>query len=212
MPDSQYAQPPPKLGFSAQHINLAMALSIVWEDYLRFKADVEKEGLVDLESTDVSNRRLTVVLLSAALCEAVINIYLALRLSSDQWDEVERTRMPTVKKWRSAPIQFCSDYNFPLGSDLDQDLCQLFECRNSIVHARPDLYEGNEKQRSGNSEDWLKMDTLADRVFDLSLRLLRNLEQFDYWGAVFISAGMAPYLGLRPLPPAKEQPRAPLKK
>jgi hypothetical protein len=179
-------------GFTAQHIMLAIALAAAGEDYGRAKQEAEE--VIAFESSATAHpRRLTMMILSAALCESTINTYLALRCDPACWASLERAN--PVEKWSKAPKEFIPQYTFPFGSDLDKDLRFLFECRNSIMHARPRVTIGESVRHEGTAEAWEKIDEAAlRRVWDLPLRLLQHLEQFDHWGAVVHFSSLSPYL------------------
>ena len=75
-------------GFSCQYVSLAVALRVAYNNY-RAGATTPTETLVDAIELPRA-RVLMVILLKAALCEAVINCFLALRFSGADWRELER--------------------------------------------------------------------------------------------------------------------------
>jgi hypothetical protein len=190
------ANPDTVTGFTAQYITLAMALSIAMNEYLEEYDRLSREGPLDPEScSGPEPRRITIVVLGAALCESTINTYLSLKLDPACWGVLGRTS--TVEKWTTVPKLFLRDYSIPADSPLHGDLKDLFECRNSIMHSKPEVYEGKKKRHKGNGRAWrVSDDAWVNRTYDLVLRLLEHLAKFDRSGAMTHYSSIQPYLSI----------------
>jgi hypothetical protein len=81
----------------------------------------------------------SIVFMSQALCEALINQILILRFHdegiSDLYPMWERARF--MDKWRLAPKSFLRDYHFDQGGQIFQCLEKLVEQRNIYIHYKP---------------------------------------------------------------------------
>jgi hypothetical protein len=141
--------------------------------------------------------RLTIVILTAALCEATINAYLALKLDKDRFGLIDRTS--PVSKWTVAPRFVLPNYSIPDG-DLETDLKYLFECRNAVMHAKPEVMEGQDKRHAGN---WKPLAELGhSRISGLvtvPIRLAKNLADFDGRDGAMIYSSIQTSLVIRKL-------------
>ncbi len=187
-------------GFSMPYHTLAVSLKIAFIEYLRFLEQFGDEGdwfSKNLESHEaLQARAITVVILSAAVCESAINSYLGTKLE-DQVANI-KDRRPPEKKWRLAPKHFYPGYHIPKESQLDSDLTALFECRNYIMHARSDIFVGEEKVQKGNHDAMSQVDHgCLRRFYRLPVDLLINLEQHDMVAAMHRSV-LAPTLFVAP--------------
>jgi len=79
-----------------------------------------------------------VTLLSAALCEAKINLALewacAVARKAELFDLVERST--PVEKWQHGPKIFVADYELPPGAAESETLIRVFSERNRLMHAK----------------------------------------------------------------------------
>jgi hypothetical protein len=94
----------------------------------------------------------TVTLLSQALCEAVINLVLAVGLQEiglvDQFEKIEKAGIKT--KWVKHPKLFCPNYDFSKDSELYKTLDHLIEERNAWMHHKIQLSVGEETILNGS--------------------------------------------------------------
>ncbi len=96
---------------------------------------------------------ITVVMLSHALCEALINAILAIGLAHSGSPELFTIleRADFKQKWVVGPQAFAPKYRFPTGSALHETLNQLARVRNAIVHLKIDLEYGGTKVLEGSA-------------------------------------------------------------
>jgi len=179
----------PGTEWTAQHVELAMALAITWDEY----ADAKQASEMVWEAAGSAlPRRITVVVLAAALCESVVNLYLSDKLEAAKF-QTEEWRKP-VDKWRGAIGALVPGYDL---TDTDgADLCFLFRCRDSIMHPKPRMTDQQGGVRhKGTADVWDSIDEGAiARIWDLPLRLLRNLEKWERFPAAYIHSGIGPFL------------------
>jgi len=178
----------PGIGWTAQHIELATALVVTWEEYARAKQETE----IDWESAGSAlARRITIVVLAAALCESAVNLYLSLKLEAAEFEKIERQR--PFDKWTAAIQALAPGYT--LAETESSDLRFLFGCRDSVMHPKPKMTDARGVRHEGTAEVWEKIDEAAiARIWNLPLRLLRNLESFEPFPAAFIHSSLSPYL------------------
>jgi hypothetical protein len=173
-------------GFSMPYHTLSVSLRIAFIDYLRFLAELGNHGdwiPENFESHEsLEARAITVVLLSAAVCESTINSYLGMNLEAEIANPNDR-RSP-VAKWRNAPRQYFPEYKIPEESQLNADLVAVFGSRNYLMHARSDIFVGEEKVQAGNHDAMKITDhNHLKRIYRLPVTLLENLEKYDFMGA-----------------------------
>ena len=120
------------------------------------------------------NHHVIVVMLSHALCEAIINAVLAIGLAhakaTDLFPILERTDLG--RKWISGPKTFAAEYSFPTGSGLNESLTNLIRQRNALVHQKIDLRIHGQRILKGTSLDW--------RGYDHQRRWLRRYFSLPY--------------------------------
>lgn len=108
-----------------------------------------------------------VVMLSHALCEALINAVLAIGLAqkktADLFSLIERAEFK--QKWLVGPKALSENYQFPRGSGLHEALLRLTRQRNALVHHKIELemngtkvLEGSGFERASYAEEqhWLR--------------------------------------------------------
>lgn len=131
----------------------------------------------------------TITLLSHALCEAEINVSLAVGLFEkglvNEFAKIERNGLRS--KWLDGPKKYCSQYVLNKDSGLYKTLDQLCNQRNSWMHHKSELYTdtekivgGSELQMHSYQEDarWLK------RFFSLPYDLAEHLHAYAPSGVV----------------------------
>ncbi len=162
-------------GYTLPYATITLALRIALVEYFESYEKIhEKNGNND----ELEARRVMIVILSAALCEACINTWLAVNLDEDVFALIEKSS--TVEKWTSAPKLIINSYSFSRGTIVHEDLKFVFHCRNAIMHSKTEVFSGEEKLHKGNYhflED-LKHDRII-RIAGASVELLNHLNQFD---------------------------------
>jgi hypothetical protein len=169
----------PATGFSCPHVTLAVGLRLALSDYRAAFRPNTSAPLSIVDAIEIPrSRAFVVVLLNAALCEAAINTSLALHFESGAWAQVERK--PTVFKWSQLPKQIWPNYSLPDADPRLLELKALFDCRDAIMHAKPEVFDGMVKRHPGNFPGHRKRDySVIDTSTDLSLRLLDHLGRYD---------------------------------
>lgn len=93
----------------------------------------------------------TVLMLSHALCEAIINAILAIGLAEravpELFDIIERAELK--QKWTTSPKAINAEYDFPKGHAISETLSKLIRQRNSIVHSKISLTIGSKLVHKG---------------------------------------------------------------
>lgn len=140
-----------KHGLTAQYITLAIALRIQLVEYFDRYELISKVGSVD-GNEEFEARRLTIVLLTASLCEACINSALAVTLLPEEFKKIERK--PTLEKWFKHSKRVNSAFDLDPGSEVAKELVYIFECRNSTTHAQPEVYSETSTIHAGNHAPW----------------------------------------------------------
>lgn len=138
-------------GLTAQYVTLAIALRIQLVEYFQSYDLLAERGRHE-GNEELEARRLTIVLLTAALCESCINTALALSLSPDEFNDIERR--PTLKKWFTYSKRVNPKFNLDPASDTGHQLAFIFECRNAVVHAQAEVYTETDTIHPGNHSPW----------------------------------------------------------
>ena len=151
-------------GFTAQYLTIALALRITLVEYFERVTIFGSEADLN-HNSELEARRLTIVLLTAALLESCINTALALSLPPDEFKEMVRRRTRTLDKWaihsKRVNPAFTLDLNSPVGRDLEF----IFKCRNSFVHAKAEVYSETDTIHPGDHGPWA--DLSHERVLPL---------------------------------------------
>jgi len=96
---------------------------------------------------------ITVIVLSHALSEALINAVLAIGLANigaqDIFPLLEKSEFRL--KWLYAPKSFAPDYKFPVGTALNETLTMLYRQRNALVHLKIELSVEGKKLIEGTN-------------------------------------------------------------
>lgn len=185
------AEPLPT-GHSAQYLTLARALGYaagMMEDDIEELADGGYD--VHAASMRMEARFVTVTLLASAMTESLAHTIIAMATVRDASKQNKRTRLFDLWNEAIAAAIGCSPF---LTGKLSSDLRKLCDIRNSITHANPRLFTGDQVISDGNTKRWEQLDTEIVRMFvGLPLRLLAAvprakkyqipLEVFaaDYW-------------------------------
>jgi hypothetical protein len=135
-----------------------------------------KKRMINIQEQEA--RKAMIIILSAALCEACINTWLALNLDPETFALIER--VSTMKKWKTAPKLVLEDYHFPTDSKMLDSLKLLFDCRDTIMHAKSEIYAGEEIVHRGNHLllEKLKRSQIKS-LGNITVELLKHLSQFD---------------------------------
>ena len=116
----------------------------------------------------------TVVMLSHALSEALINAILAIGLASagsvDLFPLLEKADFK--QKWLSAPKSFAASYTFPHGTALYETLEKLAGQRNAIAHQKIELEYNGSKVLTGSN--------IKRQSYEEEVRWLRRFFSLPY--------------------------------
>lgn len=138
-------------GYTAQYITIAIALRIALVEYFERAALIStRSGIAGNEELEA--RRLTIVLLTASLCESCINTALALSLPPADYGKIERR--PTLEKWLLHSRRVNSTFALDRTGADGRELQFVFECRNAITHAQPEVHSVTGPIHSGNHGPW----------------------------------------------------------
>jgi hypothetical protein len=153
--------------------DLIVALRIACRDYFERHAKLQHRGFgVD----ELDARRITIIILTAALCESCINTWLALNLDDDCFSIIER--VSPVEKWVKVPKLIIKNYKFPLGQVLYTDLKELFRCRDSIMHQKAEIKTSDGILHKGNHQCWESVDhNKIQKMINLPDSLLKHLAE-----------------------------------
>lgn len=161
-------------GLSAQFQTVARALggaAGIMEDDLE---DLAERGLDHSSATLwLESRYITVTLLSAALAEAIANAILSMALQPSEIGKAIEERL--FQKWKTGISRAIGSETF-LSGPLENELLTLVRTRNSIVHAKPRVFSGDNAIHDGNADDWGVLTPERVRQFvELPLLLLANV-------------------------------------
>lgn len=144
-----------------------------WEDLL-FKEENEQQRFL----TTVEHHRVTIVVLSCALLESVINFYLCTKCSAEQFKKLDRH--PLLDKWTKDLVEFVPTYVLTKENEIHTDLSQLIERRKAIVHAKPMISIDGDKRHKGNEPPYkFNEHDSVGRWASLPFRLIEHLLKCD---------------------------------
>lgn len=108
-------------------------------------------------SDRLSSECVIVVVLSHALCEALINAILAIGLGRSGKEGLFTLldRAQLLEKWRSGPKAFLSDYSFPSSCAIYETMKRLVRMRNAFVHSKISLSVGGRQILDGSEPEWV---------------------------------------------------------
>jgi|GEM_PF-2241385 len=184
-------------GHSAEYKLLARSLHLALKDYFTFFEQLPDHLKADADHVpNLESRLLTVVLLSAALSECCINVILASKLPEVAFELIERSS--PEDKWMKAPKLFAADYEFPIGTALNEDLRFVFSCRNAIMHSKPDIFSSTDVRTRGNFDRVLELKhSRLSRLVSLPRRLVEHVARLETRWAPFIGVIIDSELRLR---------------
>ncbi len=121
-----------------------------------------------------------VIMLSYALCEALINAILAIGLANAESVELFPLfeKADFKKKWLFGPKSFSPTYRFPHGTGLHETLVMLSRQRNALVHHKIELEVNGTKLLEGSG--------FERKQYDEEQRWLRRFFSLPYDLAEFI--------------------------
>jgi len=170
---------PGSVSFSGFHMLLAKSLKHQAKEYFAYYAKNRKNHGEMVEMMDsIEERRIVLILLTSSLIEAIVNLYLSLKLPAFQFLDLERR--PLLHKLAEVPRQFLPAYDFPQAGDLYQSLETLVERRNWIVHMKPELERAGQRIHQGNFPRFGRSD--HDVILGwlaLPLKLVEHLSKYD---------------------------------
>lgn len=108
----------------------------------------------------IMGQYVTVVMLSHALCEALINAILAVGLAKTKSTELFAVldKVDFKQKWLTAPKVLDSTYEFPKGIAMYESLVKLTKQRNALVHHKVQLHVDGVKAFNGSGFERLPYD------------------------------------------------------
>jgi hypothetical protein len=170
-------------GYTAQYVTIAIALRIQLVEYFQRAGLIAEHGSLH-GNEELEARRLTIVLLTAALCESYINAALALSLSPAEFRKIERK--PPIEKWLVHSKRVNPAFAIDLASSRELEF--LIECRNATTHAQPQVFSEAENIHPGNHESWSQL--THERVLPLAKLVVSLLTQ--------LCAGTQPFIATIP--------------
>lgn len=173
-------------GHTAQYVTLAEGLRQSAEAMEADMAYLDKKGrTIASASLRIEARCATITILSAALCECMANTVLASVLTPADFEKAQKENMP--RKWsREIPAALkCA----PPSGDVVQELWQVYETRNSIVHSKATIFSDGERVHiQGNDTQWIHLTPHVARKFiALPLRVSESIPHTA--GLVYNSIG-----------------------
>lgn len=132
----------------------------------------------------VEQHRLTVIILTCAFLEALINFYLCTKCNAIEFNELDRgpreKRCGFKDKWKKAPKRFVANYTLDTEQDLLTDLDDVVERRDAIVHSKPMISIDGDNRHAGNAPPFeLNEHEFMARCASLPFRLVDRLQKFD---------------------------------
>lgn len=128
-----------KISTTAEDFHLALLLG-------ELKKQVEQSGEGDVNVL----LKINTIIVSASLCEAIINRFISYQVSSNtKFSELERKSLS--EKWQKVPKKF--DASYDLSASKLEDLNLLIAWRKNIVHPKPKLTQDGIKVLSGNQPE-----------------------------------------------------------
>jgi hypothetical protein len=122
----------------------------------------------------LEQRRATTLVLAACCHEALANLYLAQKTTSEEFAILKWTRF--LEKWTVLPSLFVPNYSFPKDGELYQDLKRLSARRNALVHLKEAVSRDGATLHPEVASD---ESVFIGRCQSLPDRLLEHLASFD---------------------------------
>ena len=138
---------------------------------IKFQAEPNRQ-FQEAFNERIMGQYVTVVMLSHALCEALINAILAVGLAKTNTAELFAVldKADFKQKWLIAPKALDSKYEFPKSSALYETLVKLAKQRNALVHHKVQLHVNGVKTLDGSGfqrEQYHKELSWLRRLFSL---------------------------------------------
>jgi len=115
---------------------------------------------------------INIVLVSAALCEAIIMRFISYQnLSQAQFDKLDKK--PLFNKWTDIPKQFCEEYTLP--EEKVRDLKLLINWRKNWVHPKPKMVKDGVVVLKGNQPEEALTKELVYKFVNLPILLATEL-------------------------------------
>jgi len=130
------------------------------------------------DRAETEERRLKVVVFCAIYVEALANLYLSLKLTTEQFAAIDRVEI--IEKWASVPSLFLPSYSIPRGRPLWGDLKTLVAQRNAIAHMKPRITARGEIVHEGNLPKKIQIHSQIQRWDGLPAALVENLGVHDH--------------------------------
>jgi len=116
--------------------------------------------------------------LAACCVEALANLYLAQKTTSEEFAILKWTRF--IEKWTVLPSLFVPNYSFPKDGELYQDLKRLSARRNALVYLKEAVSRDGAALHPGLHPDVASDESVfIGRCQSLPDRLLEHLASFD---------------------------------
>jgi hypothetical protein len=152
--------------------------------------DLEKPSEDNLEianewtdiSETVNSTKYALVVLIATYIEAIVNFYLSQKMTTDQFDAIERCKL--VDKWSGIIGMVVPGYKLKKGKELYSSLASLITTRNGLIHHKPKVRRMRVDIHQGSKLKHLDDNTQTDRILirrwvRLPEDLLENLLEHD---------------------------------
>jgi len=171
------------MGFSTYHEIIAGELRAALRRYFEQWDEILDipEAQRPLYDTTIERYRISVIVLCSALIECSINFYLSTKCDAAKFEKLEGKGL--LKKWAEFLKQFLPAYELPSSSKLTEDLSELIERRNVIVHPKPAMsIDGDNRHQGNHPPVALDENDFICRCASLPARLIYNLLKFDQKG------------------------------
>lgn len=115
-----------------------------WEEVLG-----EEPAKRTIYLSTIERHRLSVVILSCTLLEAMINFYIGAKCKGKKFRELQARSL--FKKWTECPKELAPNFHLP--AELRDDLRKLIDRRNDIIHHKPFISIDGDRRHKGNEPD-----------------------------------------------------------
>jgi hypothetical protein len=178
----------PQKTYSAQHEFVASALAREFRAYFAHTDELDElfkkraargnspfHTFLQQEATQ--HLRLKIIILEAVYVEALVNLYLSLKLGADQFAAIDRVDL--VQKWTAIPSMMVPKYTLPKSGALYGDLKALVSQRNAIVHMKPRIADGDKIVHAGSFAKKIPIHRQIVRWATLPRGLMENIGKAD---------------------------------
>ena len=176
---------------SAFEIIIAATLKSNLKRYLELYEEIEKynsgkfpskkvqiEGYYKQFEFSLDESRLNIFLTAASLIEATANLYLSSKMDAALFAVFDKANF--VDKWCHAPKLFSEGYSIPRDGQLYEELTQLKQIRDAIVHSKPEILVNGKRVHKGKVPNKFFQDhSFCLKIALLPYKLLENLLKFD---------------------------------